>query len=201
MRFNIGNKVIVKTENGSERRGTILALGHNQDVKIGVGEPHYYNYHEKWFASNKVLAFHELPYEEAEKTWQTELPHAFEYAKKVFAKSLPDSILEFDGEMIRDNRSGFYITGVIIERRTIGSVMEIAGYGVFAEQVVPGIRTFSNGDPGYPDDVECVEFGTHSTYQSAVIVMVKEVFASNLQASIEFESEQELAKLYMDDTN
>lgn len=203
MRFNIGDKVRVKNNNGQERTATVLDIS-GDEVKVGIGETYYFNYEEKTFPQHKVLAYHTMTDEDADNIWRNEMPRAFEYAKQLFAKFLPDSVVEYDDKYlaIRETRTGICLTGEIMERRSILHVREYAGYAVTAEQFVPGCRTMSNGDPGYPDDVDVVNLGSYDSYTSAVVGMAKEVFAENMRAVLQREADDMMAQMMlMEDTN
>jgi len=198
-RFNIGQKVKIQEDRRHERTGTVLEIVGDK-VMVGVGEPHYFNYEKRMFSPTQLYNFNQLSDSDARIVWESAFPKAFDYAKKLFASFLPNSVLEFieSDLMIQDKYTGICLSGEIIEQRSIGSVTEIAGYSVSASVVVPGCRTMSNGDPGYPDDVDIVELGTYNNYQNAVIGMMKEVFAANIEEDLQRESEQALAQSYMD---
>lgn len=203
MRFNIGDKVRVKNNNGQERTATVLDIS-GDEVKVGIGETYYFNYEEKTFPQHKVLAYHTMTDEDADNIWRNEMPRAFEYAKQLFAKFLPDSVVEYDEKYlaIRETRTGICLTGEIMERRSILHVREYAGYAVTAEQFIPGCRTMSNGDPGYPDDVDVVNLGSYDSASSAVVGMAKEVFAENMRAVLQREADDMMAQMMlMEDTN
>lgn len=198
-KFDIGQKVRFKQKT-YERTGTVLEVVEDK-VMVGVGEPHYFTYKEQLFSPNELYVFHELSDEDAHVFWSGDFPRAFEYAKKIFSQFCPDSVLEFDENdlIIRDTRTGIYLGGVIMEKRTIGSIIEFAGYGVFAETLIPGCRTMPNGDPGYPDEVDVIDLGTYNTYSAAVIGMAKEVFAANIEIFLEREHEEMMAQSYAED--
>jgi hypothetical protein len=203
MRFNIGDKVRVKNSSDQERTATVLDIS-GDEVKVGIGETYYFNYEEKTFPQHKVLAYFTMTDEDADNIWRNEMPRAFDYAKQLFAKFLPDSVVEYDEKYltIRETRTGICLAGEIMERRSISQVREYAGYAVTAEQYVPGCRTMPNGDPGYPDDVDVVNLGSYDSYMSAIVGMAKEVFAENLRATLEREAEDMMAQMMlMDDTN
>jgi len=199
-RFNIGQKVKIQEDRRHERTGTVLEIVGDK-VMVGVGEPHYFNYEKRLISPVRLYNFNQISDDDARIVWQSEFPKAFDYAKEMFARFLPNNFLEFNESdlMIQDKTTGICLSGEIVERRSIGSVTEIAGYSVSGEIFVPGCRTMPNGDPGYPDDVDIVELGTYNNYRHAVIGMMKEVFASNIESELQRESEEALARSYMMD--
>lgn len=51
-----------------------------------------------------------------------------------------------------------------------GQKRPVPGFAVQREIVIPGVRTFRNGDPGYPDDVDFEELKSFATNDLAAMV-------------------------------
>jgi hypothetical protein len=107
----------------------------------------------------------------------TDLAKQLTTALSQFAK--PPTVEVKDGEILIDKGSITVTTQKAQDGRKV-----VIGYSVGVAVPVPGIRTFRNGDPGYPDDVDVNEIA-FTTMPQHVIRAVMEAWFKQVQQEVD----------------
>jgi hypothetical protein len=172
--MKVGDKCKVRVpESKHDRMGTVLGID-GDNILVGVGQPHYFNYTEQIFNRRQVIRYVELSQEEADRIHAEQLPKMVELARKTFAELLPgEDIIEIDGGIAAYCNS-VTIEPVIMERSTISAIYQDAGWAVTAWKMIPATRY-------EPDDVVDFPKGEFASYTSAVLQLAETVFGLKVQ--------------------
>lgn len=187
----VGNKVRIH-DTKTERTGTVIQIN-GDDVLVGVGEPHYFNYEEKTFPRRQLSVLTELSMEDFDKWVNENLPTVYERAKEVFAKMLPDVTLNFrphtrmsDG-CIEAYGMGITLDPCIVEIRSIGRIREIGGYTVSRWH-------YDSGDYNTPPESDQEELGQFSHANSAIFRFAEAVFGEKVSGWFYAQADNEYAQ-------
>lgn len=192
--MQIGDKVQFQIKDKKYKsHGTIISIN-GDDILVGVGEKHYFNYEERVFPRHDLYVFQEMSFEDFDIWVEENLPKVYELAKEVFAKMLPEVVLKYHPHESSDasiEADGYGITldPCIMEVRSIGRVKQISGYSVS--------RWFSTGGSYMePPDVDQDEMGQYSASYSAVCKFAEAVFGEKVRAYFDAKAEDQYAKEY-----
>jgi hypothetical protein len=192
--MQIGDKVQFQIEGKKYKsHGTVININ-GDEVLVGVGEKHYFNYEERLFPRHDLYVFHELSYEDFDNWVDENFPNVYELAKEVFAKMLPEVVLKYHPHESSDasiEADGYGITldPCVMEVRSIGRVKQIGGYSVS--------RWFrSGGSYMEPPEVDQDELGEYSSSHSAVCRFAEAVFGEKIRGYFDAKAEEEYAKEY-----
>jgi len=194
MHMQIGAKVQFQIEGKNYKsNGTVININ-NDDILVGVGEKHYFNYEERVFPRYKLYVFQELSYEDFDNWVDENFPKVYELAKEVFAKMLPEVVLTHESSDASIKAGGYGITldPCIMEVRSIGRVKQIGGYSV--SRWVGTCGSYME-----PPDVDQDEMGQYSDSYSAVCKFAEAVFGEKIRGYFDAKdakAEDEYAKKY-----
>lgn len=192
--MQIGDKVKFQLEDRQYlSHGTVISINHD-NVLVGVGEKHYFNYEERVFPRHDLYVFHSLSQDDFDNWVDENFPKLYEFAKEVFAKMLPDVSLKYhthgpNDASIEADYYGITLDPCIMEVRSIGRIKEICGYSVSA-------WTSSAGSRWEPPDVDNVELGQYRDHYNAVRGFAEAVFGEKVRAYFDAKAEDEYAKEY-----
>jgi hypothetical protein len=68
------------------------------------------------------------------------------------------------------------------------------GWALEKTTIIPGVRTFRNGDPGYPDDADYDLVGTYKTLELLLVAMGREIAAERVESRLESYEFEKLRK-------
>lgn len=180
--MKINSKVKVKIH-GNWRSGTLLEVV-GQDYKVGIGEPHYFNYEEKVFSSNEVKEYVELPEETADKIHAEQLPLVLAMAQEALAALIPNTKVEvIDGSL---SSCGLTLDPVVYEKETIGKFIEYAGWQVTFWKYYSATRV-------QPDEYVDCPIEEPLPWNLAVQLFVRSIFNANAQAYWDAKSDEAYA--------
>lgn len=174
--MKIGDKVRFQlSDKKYESRGTVLKI--NEDnVLVGVGEPHYFNYEERELPRRMLKVFYQMSDEDFEQFHADMLSTVHGFAKHVFQEMLPGVAVDIQDGII--NADGFTLEPCIVEVRSISTIREVAGWSVSA-------WSYSHGDRDTPPDVDQISLGEFVSYYSAVIRLAEAVFGEKVRRVFE----------------
>lgn len=175
-----GDPILVNVHGeGKWRRGTFLGErriecpGSVTDgdtvYKVGIGEPHYFNYEEDEVYPQFVKRFIPLAEEDATAKHQAELPQAFALAEAALAELLPGETIKVEDGSILGYNGGVTLDPVVYETPRIGAVQETAGWQVHVVHYHYATRH-------QPEEYEPVEVGTASDWRAAVALFIETIF-------------------------
>jgi hypothetical protein len=170
------------------RKGKVLGLGPNE-VKVGVGEPHYFNYHEKEFARHEVTRFVPADDAEVEKAHESQLKEIVAYLEKALDRVLPGEKFHVRDGVVWGACESVSIEPVVVETKRIGETREVAGWSV-------GIVTYSAGTRWEPPDCDVNEVGEFSSWRQAAGKFIESVFQLRLADTDQAIADDEYAKSF-----
>lgn len=132
----------------------------------------------------------ELPVEKAERIHAEEMPVLFGHVQRAI-----DNFFPGEKAALVDGNIQFECVGlcpVIFDAKRIGAIEEKAGWQVFIEGYTPETRW-------EPSCHSMIEVGEPSLWQNVLPLFLKTVFDVKLKAYFDRESEDELAKLHLEE--
>lgn len=168
--MQIGDKVRFQPENSKHSREATVILIEGNNLFVGVGEKHYFNYKEMWIPRSEATLYIPLSDEDYEKFMADNMPKVYEFAKEVFAKMLPDVQLIYRERSRHGDASieadgyGVTLDPCVMEVKSIGRIKQIGGY------TVTGWHS-TGGNYMEPPDIDDVPFGefSHSGFRCATV--------------------------------
>jgi hypothetical protein len=165
-----GDLVKAKVE-GKWKSGKVLKAS-GDAWKVGIGEPHYFNYEERDFLPGELKRHQPQTDEAHNANLERDLPIGLALAQEAFAALLPGEVVTFKDA---DNTlSGYHgavtIDPVQFDQETIGAFIERTGYQVTEWKYHHATRT-------QPEEYVDAPVGTFPTIGAAVQEFVKTVFA------------------------
>ena len=180
------------------RFGTLLEIDDRSHYKIGIGEPHYFNYEEQWLSQsefeNVAKEFVLLDEEKAAQIHAQELPLALTMAQEAIAALLPGEKVEVIDGSLSAMGGALTLDPVTYEQETIGQFIERAGWQVTAWKYYHATRE-------QPDEMVDSPIEEPKPYGAAVVLFVRQLF--NMKASCYFEAkaDEELAKMFEEEAS
>ena len=186
IRLNVKGKETWKHGYFLSHRDVESAAGTLRFVKVGVGEPHYFNYYETEVPSYNVKQY--MPLEEDKATFHhnADLVLAVEAIQTALAKLMPDETIKIEDGIIYANY-GLSLCPVVHDVHTIARVVATPLWQVCMETSIPATRH-------EPECGDVSEIGSPMHWQFAVALFVEELFKLKANAYWEHLRESEYAK-------
>jgi hypothetical protein len=195
-----GDPILIEVD-GKWRRGSFLAQRNIEcagsvtdgDVvyKVGIGEPHYFNYEEKEVYPHSVKRFIPLSEEDATAKHQAELPQAFALAEAALAELLPGETIKVSDGSILGYNGGVTLDPVVYDAQRIVAVQETAGWQVHVVHYHYATRH-------QPEEYEPVMIGGASDWRSAVRLFIETIFSQKAHGYWEHLADNAMAQAWAD---
>lgn len=155
------------------RKGHVLKVN-PETVLVGVGEKHYFNYHEKEFPQREVREF--VPLKDEEKN--EDLSKIVAFLDKIAGSILPGEKVAMRDGAIWGYHNSVSLEPAVVEVQSIARVTEVSGWTVTTWKQTCG----SYWEPADVDDHTVGEF---TTEYAAAAVFLKTIFDMRVDDEIQ----------------
>ena len=185
--MKVNDPCVMRTQHGW-RKGTVLEVAPNGALRVGIGEPHYFNYEAGWCHASDVKRYEPIT-EDKEAANAALASEVLEAANAALADLLPTETAELKEGIVSAYYGSVTLEPCVYEQETIGAVREVAGWSVTVWRRRPATRH-------QPEDISDSPQGSFPNYAQAIQKFVSTIFACKAEDYWNHKADEAMAEAW-----